>query len=285
MKLIPMVTGLKTTQKNSNLTTNYKKELSIQVNLNGLSFCVFNRSENSIEHLSLFHFEKKENPSVLLQNIQKHLASNTAFSDSFDQVTLLYQNDLATLVPLELFNPANAADYLKFNSKILKLDVIEFDEIRSNKSVIIYVPLMNINNYIFETFGEFTFKHTAAVLIETLLNQENDANPKVYINMNFAHFEMLVLKNQGLEFYNYFEFSSPEDFIYYVLFTFEQLGLNPEDIPVYFTGEISDESECYKMAFTYIRHLHFLNPNYKFRFDSNIESTQAHRHFTILNSF
>lgn len=280
-----MVTGLKTSLKNSNLTTTYKKELSIQVNLNGLSFCVFNRSENSIEHLSHFHFDKKENPANILQNIQERLASDTAFSDNFDQVTLLYQNDLATFVPKDLFNPANAADYLKFNSKILKLDVIEFDEVSNNDIVVVFVPLMNINNYIFETFGEFTFKHTAAVLIETLIRQEKETNTKVYINVNSAHFEMLVLKNQGLEFYNYFEFSSPEDFIYYVLFVFEQLGLNPEDIPVYFIGEISDESECYKMAFTYIRHLHFLNPNYKFRFDFNIESTQAHQHFTILNSF
>jgi len=193
--------------------------LSIQVNLNGLSFCVFNRSDNAVEHLSRLKFDNKINPGLLLQNIKEHLAANTAFSERFGHVILLYQNELATLVAKDLFNPAHTADYLKFNSKILKLDVIEFDELSNNNIVVVYVPLMNINNYIFEAFGEFTFKHTATILIETLLNQEKSSDSKVYVNVNSAHFEMLVLKNRGLEFYNYFEFSSPEDFIYYVLFT------------------------------------------------------------------
>ena len=280
-----MVTGLKTTLKNSNLTTDYKKELSIQVHLNGLSFCVFNRSENTIEYLNKIHFDKKQNPDALLQNIQNVLASEHTFSQNFDQVILVYQNELATLVPKSLFNPANAADYLKFNSKILKSDVIEFDDINSNNSVIVYVPLMNINNYIFETFGEFNFKHSAHVLIETLLQQETDTHSKVYININSYHFEMVVIKNKNLEFYNFFEFSSPEDFLYYVLFTFEQLGLNPEEVPVYFTGAITEDNDIYQLAYTYIRHLNFLDPRYRFRFDVEADSKKIQEHFIILNSF
>lgn len=280
-----MATGLKTTLKNSNLTTEYKRVLSIQVHLNGLSFCVFNRTENTIEHLSRQEFDKKENPKVVLEKLQNYLASNTAFTVPFSKVILVHQNELATLVPKELFNPANAADYLKFNSKILKLDVIEFDEVEVNNSEVVYVPLMNVNNYIFETFGEFTFKHAATVLIETLLKQESDILIRIYINVNINHFEMVVIKNSDLEFYNYFEFSTAEDFIYYILFTFEQLGLNPDNIPVYFTGKITDESELYLMAFTYIRHLHFLVPKYQYRFEKSIDTATIKEHFIILNSF
>lgn len=267
------------------MTTNNKKVLSIQVNLNGLSFCVFNQSKNTIEHLSHLHFDVKQNPETLLQNIQAHLASETAFSESFSQVVLLHQNELATLVPKNLFNVANAADYLKFNSKILKLDVIEFDEIDIINSVVVYVPLMNINNYIFETFGEFTFKHSATVLIEKLLQQKQENNATVCININSNHFEMIILKNKSLEFYNYFEYTTPEDFLYYVLFTLEQLGLNPDEIPVFFTGEILEDSDLYQLAFTYIRHLHFLDPVYRFRFNTEAKLLNVHNHFTILNSF
>jgi hypothetical protein len=280
-----METGLKTTLKNSNLTTNYKKELSIQVNLNGLSFCILNRGEKTIEHLSHLHYDQKENPDLLLQNIKEYLALNTAFSESFGQVFIVYQNELASLVPQELFNSANVADYLKFNSKILKTDVVEFDDISINKCVVAYVPLMNINNYIFETFGEFTFKHSATVLIEALLDQEKETVTKVYLNINSTHFEMVVINNKSLEFYNYFEYSSSEDFIYYLLFTFEQLELNTDEVPVYFTGEITDESDLYKMAYTYIRHLHFLNPIFTYKFDSKVKTTDPHRHYIILNSF
>jgi hypothetical protein len=37
----------------------------------------------------------------------------------------------------------------------------------------------------------------------------------------------------------------PEDFIYYVLFTAEQLSLNPENFPLELIGNIDSESEFF----------------------------------------
>jgi hypothetical protein len=42
-------------------------------------------------------------------------------------------------------------------------------------------------------------------------------------------FEIIVIQNQQLLLFNSFEYLTPEDFIYYVLFTAEQLNINPEN--------------------------------------------------------
>lgn len=268
------------------MISNPIKELSIQVHLSGLSFCILNRSDNSISYLNHFNFEKKLTPNHLLEELKKTLSSESAFSELFSVVTLIYQNELATVVPQSLYSDLNKADYLKFNSKILQTDVIECDELAINQSVVVYVPYMNINNYIFETFGEFTFKHSTTVLIDSLLQRTDKGDqPEVFVNVNSNHFEMLVVKSEGLQFYNYFEYQTSEDFIYYLLFSLEQQQLNPEDVTVNFTGDIEKDDTLYTMAYTYIRHVKLFEPNHRFKFEKGCHPKQPHHQFVILNSF
>ncbi|MBL4643407.1 MAG: DUF3822 family protein, partial [Flavobacteriaceae bacterium] len=49
-----------------------------------------------------------------------------------------------------------------------------------------------------------------------------------------------------------------EDFIYYILFTAEQLQLNPEELLLFFIGDIEEESELYHIAYQYIRNVDFI---------------------------
>jgi hypothetical protein len=50
------------------------------------------------------------------------------------------------------------------------------------------------------------------------------------VHFSEGHFE-IIIQNQKLLFFNSFDYQTPEDFIYYVLFTAEQLSLNPENFP------------------------------------------------------
>ncbi|WP_458626920.1 DUF3822 family protein [Winogradskyella sp. PC D3.3] len=216
------------------------KELSIQINLNGLSFCILNKTLNTIEFLKTLPFEQKTTPVAVLNHLKAELSSNTVFSEDFNAVLVIHQNELATLVPEELYDVEHKADYLKFNSKILRNDFITEDDISINKSVNVYVPYVNINNYIFETFGEFVYKHSSSVLIDAYLQQtETSETPIVYLNINENTVEVLVIEKNKLQLFNVFEYHSKEDFIYYILFVFEQLKLNAETTPVELSGHIN----------------------------------------------
>tara|TARA_R110000751_G_scaffold282357_1_gene385487 strand:- start:55 stop:654 length:600 start_codon:yes stop_codon:yes gene_type:complete len=196
----------------------------------------------------------------------------------------LYQNELSCLVPNDLFDENNMADYLKFNAKILKTDYISYDTLSTNDSANVYVPLVNINNYIFETFGSFDYKHSSTVLIETLLQiTPSNTGTTLYINVNGATFEIIAIKNKVLHFYNTFEYSSKEDFIYYILFTLEQLKLDPETIKIVLLGGINKNDELFEIIYKYIRFVEFLKPNYDYTIENNLDYN--HSDFTLLNSF
>lgn len=261
------------------------KKLSIQVHLNGLSFCVLDSTSDTVVHLKSVDFNNKVSPIDLLDALKEELSSHSIYAQDFQDVIIIHHNELAVLVPEELFDENNKADYLKFNSKILGTDFIATDKIDVNNSINVYVPYVNINNYIFDTFGSFIFKHASTVLIESLLIKHKTDDTVVFVNLNKESFELLVLGAGSLKLYNYFEYSCPEDFIYYILFVYEQLGLDVESTPLQLTGEISTDSPYFLIVFKYVRHVTVMSMSLKIKLPKALDSGNAHEHYIILNSF
>ena len=266
------------------MNKNHIKELSIQINLNGLSFCV--KNNNTVETLYTSQFEQELTPFDTLNRLKTELEKQV-FSESFSSIKIIHQNNLATFIPEELYDENHNADYLKFNTKILKSDFITHDTISSNNSVNVYIPYVNINNYIFEQFGEFTYQHSASVFLQTLLKKDETSHEKtkVYINVNKTSIEIFAINNNELQLFNVFDYSSPEDFIYYVLFVFEQLNLNTETNEVVLSGLIDLNDNLYSILYTYVRHISFIESNYDFNFRNTIEIKKLHHNYLILNSF
>jgi PHD/YefM family antitoxin component YafN of YafNO toxin-antitoxin module len=260
-------------------------ELSIQVSLNGLSFSILDRENNVITFLKHTTFNKKETPFYLLDKLQTLFKTEKELQQDFDKVLVIHENELSTLVPKELFDKNKLADYLKFNAKILQTDFITFDELKVNKSVNVYIPYVNVNNYIYEQFGTFTYKHFTTVLIENILQSETKSeDSKMIVNVESNHFEVLVVKNNQLQLFNTFNYTTKEDFIYYILFTAEQLQLNPETFELTFLGTIKKEDDLYTITYKYIRHISFGN-----RFDTfsylNKKPATNYSNYTLLKSF
>ncbi|MDO5971487.1 DUF3822 family protein [Flavivirga aquimarina] len=270
-------------QPNKNHNKEINSELSIQISLSGLSFCVL--QSNTVTYLKSFNFNKKLNPLEVLDYLINVFNTETNLQEaSFSSINVIHDNELSTLVPKPLFEEDCLADYLKFNSKILKSDFITYDDIVLNDSVNVYVPYININNFIYEKFGAFTFKHVSTILIEEILLLEKNTNiPKAYLNVNKNHFEIIVTQKGKLLLYNTFDYTTKEDFIYYILFTTEQLKLNPETLSLVFIGDIDKNDDLYQIAYKYIRNVSFGNRNDNYKYHESPK--YGYSDFTLIKSF
>jgi hypothetical protein len=274
-----METGQKIILKNNNISES-TYELSIQVNLNGLSFFVLNLMNSKIDFLESVIFDKKQTPQSLLDQLTHCFNSFERLHKQFKKVTIIHDNELATLVPKPLFDETNLVDYLKFNTKILKTDFITYDHLSIADIMVVYVPLVNINNFIFDRFGSFEYKHSATITLNRILTLEkNSKSLKMYVNIETTHFEIIVVEANLLKFYNRFEYSTKEDFIYYILFTAEQLQLNPEEFKAVLMGSVNESDDIYKIAYKYVRHVSLLSNN-----SMLYSSDTSSKHFTLLNS-
>ena len=275
-----MVTGQKIIQKN-NKNPEKGIVLSIQVSLSGLSFFVLDNDKDQIIDLIHTPFEKTLTPQELLDQLTHHFNTHKALQQPFSKTILIHDNEMVTLVPSPLFEEEYLSDYLKYNTKIFKTDFITYDVIKNDDIMIVYVPFVNINNYIFERFGSFEYKHSTTVALDRILQiQKNNAKESMHINITETYFDLVVTKNNTLQLYNRFEYQTKEDFIYYILFVSEQLGLNTEQFECVLMGVIKKDDDLYSIAYKYIRHVSLLSED-KMLYSHN----NSTKNFTILNSF
>tara|TARA_B100000470_G_scaffold56676_1_gene42745 strand:- start:885 stop:1721 length:837 start_codon:yes stop_codon:yes gene_type:complete len=278
-----METGQKTIQKKTRIEKTSNIKLSIHISLNGLSFCIIDLISNEIDFLRTYSLSKNTTPKELLKTLKKGFKENNELSNSFSSVKIIHYNNLSTVVPEPLFDKNNALSYLKFNSKILQNDYAAYDEIFNNECVNVYIPYVNINNYIFKMFDSFVYNHYSSIILEKVkLNEKNTITPSLYLNINSNHMELIYFVKNKLIFYNRFDFNTKEDIIYYLLFTIDQLKLNPEEIPLVITGNISEDDDNYKIIYEYIRNVSTFNSeiNQENKFYNSLKSD-----IILLNSF
>lgn len=271
-----------TLQKTSNIQNTIQYRLSVQVSLNGLSFLVTNPQASEVVFFMEKMFDYSTTPEELLMEIESIMFNNEILNSNFQEVTLVYSSPIYSLVPLSLFDKTKASEYLKFNSKILANDYMAQDILQDHDLVVVYVPFMNVNNFLFEKYGSFSYYHSTSVLLNSIIEREKYSLPKMYLHFQKSSFDCIVLKNGEIQLCNSYSYKTPEDFIYYTLFCMEQLKLNPENLPVILSGEIEKEDENYQIAYTFIRNIEFIGSDSRItKFTSN---DQPHQHYILKNT-
>jgi branched-subunit amino acid transport protein AzlD len=235
------------------------KSLSVQVSLIGHSFLVKNAVLNTVLFSHSTTFDTIVSPDEALIALIKTFSEYPELKDNFDSIFVLHQNDLMTVVPHTLFEETEAANYLKFNTKILPTDFVAFDTISTQQFVVVYVPYVNINNYFFETYGSFQYNHFSTLAIKVAMESANfKENTTVCLDIAKDTFYCTVIEKGKLLLHNVYSYKTNEDFIYYVLFCFEQLQLDPNITPVTLSGSIIKEDSLYTLLYKYIRHISFV---------------------------
>lgn len=275
-----------TQKKKTNITGISYNELSIQAGLSGLSFCIYNKPGNSVIALEHFPFNGEQHPEAITRQLRDHIQNNKLLQGPFKKVFLIHENELSSFVPQSLFNDKNLPDYLKFNIKILENDFIAYDVLKNHDLVNVYIPYININNFVFEHFGAFEYNHSSSILVNTILSKTaGKKETRMFVHVQKDHFEIVVVNNRKLLLYNTFNYTTKEDFIYYILFTAEQLALDPEVFPLYLLGTIEKDDDFYDMVYTYVRNVFFGEHYCQFAFNESVEQPQPHANMILLNSF
>lgn len=241
------------------INKSYKK-LSMLVSLQAVSYCIFDLLSGTIKHFNTINFNNSE---ALEIQFEKIFENNPELISDFDNVLVLHNNNYNAFVPEALFNNNELNTYLQYTTKVFETDFFTFDKIQNFEINNVYIPFININNFLLDRYKSFEYKNSNSILVSKLLeNVSNEAGTVLFVNFQESNFELVILSNQKLLLYNSFEYKTKEDFVYYLLFTIEQLNLSPETAKVILLGNINENDPCYTFAYNYIRDISFLKTDY-----------------------
>lgn len=264
---------------NSENTGNYI--LTIQYTLDGLSFTIFDNTEQ--KYLCLKHYtisDKDASLGALLAELQERESWRL---DSFLQVILILDDSRNTLVPAEFYDKEMSVRYLE--TLHLPSANVEADNI-GNDIYNIYSVGADVIAATNDINRNFSLRHASTIFLNTLIREfsERTAETRAFVNVKNNCYELAILENDKIIFHNYFSFNTKEDFLYFILFTFEQLKIDNETIPLYFMGFIENDSSIINLCSRYIRNIRFINRNNNLKFANELNTIPYYYYYTLYNS-
>ena len=268
--------------QNTSVIDKMYQKLVIQVSLNGLSFVTIDTLMNKPITLRKIELGKVHVTTQIEDLFAEAFQNHRELRAHYDEIVIVHNNNLSTFVPTALFDEEYLGSYLQFNTKVFETDFFAFDELANYEMNNVYIPYVHMNNYFIDRFGTFDYKHANTVLVNKLLDlSKNNDERKMVVHVCDTHFEIVVLQNQKLLLYNTFEYKTPEDFLYYILFTAEQLHLNPESFPLELLGKITEGDALYNLAYTYVRNVSLFDVRFM---DTQLTEAENREHFILLHS-
>ena len=268
-----------------NITEKKYKKLVLQVSQSGFKYGCFDTLSNSLLFMKSIAFDNYPKAANVTDHYWKAFVDNSELTKNYDEVIVIHENSLNTFVPQQLFDEDLLGSYLQYNTQVFETDFFAFDELPNCAINNVYIPYVNINNFLIDQFGPFVYKSASSILVSKLMDlSKNKDDKQVYAHFSSGKFEIVVLQNQNLLLYNSFDYKTKEDFLYYLLFTAEQLNLNPETFKLYLLGAISEEHEIYKFAYKYVRDIVLLDVATEMQ-KNNLTKSENLEHYIVLQSW
>ena len=264
---------------------NYK--LSIQLSLDGFSFCIFNEAQNkflSIESIAIQNVKNLDNFCILFEGFfQKHQWLNI----SYKRVNILFESSKTTLIPSSLYDEKEKENYTKLNFTFSADQEIRTDKLVNVDAYKLYVVPKQLTDLLNKLFPDHHLYSHAGVLIESLLilNKNLPAHKRCYVNARNSYLDIIIIEGRKLLYYNAFNYKTKEDFIYYLIFVLDQLKLNPEEIELVLSGLIDKNSKLFEMVYKYVRNITFPQLDASHNYSYIFNDIPSHHYSNLLNLF
>ncbi|MEJ6748502.1 MAG: DUF3822 family protein [Flavobacteriales bacterium] len=269
--------------ENNNITSFYKKNvnfantenfhLSIEVSPTKLKYTLLNT-----ENLEYLLFKSVEVGNNLLTAI----GSEEILKQTFFSTSMCYSNFPTTIVPNELYSEINKERYLQFISD--KKGTIKTDKIHQNNATTIYSVKEDIVHLMNQIQSGVIEKNSSTIIIEQLIKQYKNLTEKTaFLFINRKNIELIILKKGELILHNYFDVNNSIDVLYYTLFGFNQLKMNPEESNLYLFGNIEKGDENYILIYDYIRNIKFGSLSNSLSFNEELKRVSQHQNFSLFS--
>ena len=255
-----------------NKTENY--HLSIEVSEKKICYTLL-----EIEKLEYVYFKSITSNS---KDLVKTINSEDILKNNFSSSSISYKDYPSIIIPNKLYSEQQKRKYLEFIE--IDYEQIISENIKNIDSTILYSINKNINDIVNLIQVDIRQKNASNINIHQILRQYGKSLKKrVFLFITQDKIELIVTQNSKLVFQNYFNTDSETDILYYTLFCFEQLKIDPNINETYLFGEIKKDDKKYTLLFEYIRNIQFGEISTSLNFSKELTEVSKHQNFSLFS--
>lgn len=262
-------------------TTEY--HLSIQVGLDGFSFCILDVHRNKFivfRHLPLMIGR----PQFLPKKIETIFDEEEILNATYKSISVSYSTHKTTLIPKAYSEPDYAAKVATITNEISRNEDVLINDLPGFNYQLIYCYPKDMMALLNRKFTEFQFRHKSIPLLTSVLNQRDEKKHTLLINFEKKYIRMIALKGPQMLLYNSFYFKNESDFLFYTLNICHNLHFSAERDEIIIGGFVADDSAYIRQLRKYISNIQFLKPLVGFNYGSIFDKVQKHQFVSLLNS-
>jgi hypothetical protein len=260
-----------------------KYHLSIQADLNGLSFCILDIEERKYLGLRNYGFENVLSLEDYVNKLAEIFKNDELLNTQYKSGSFIYLTQKSTLIPESYFDRSDLKTYFKFNQSINELDEINYNYLSEINAFNIFAVPNYIANEVIKWLGDVKLFHQATPFIKSIFEKDIDREGDcVYVNMNNKFIDIAVASRDRLYLYNTFQYQNETDLLYFVLYIYKQLNLNTQKNKLFISGEQSDNIKYFNALKKYIKSIKYMEP-FDFIFSGILGQLARHKFLNLFN--
>ncbi|MEO5570943.1 MAG: DUF3822 family protein [Bacteroidia bacterium] len=259
--------------------------LFIQLGNDFLAACILDDSRKKFICLEDFRFHFSDNAEILAEKFElvKQQSKFLLFED-FLSVNCCVNFPKSTLVPEPLYDKNSETLFLDFNFGENKEELILTDDLKLIYAKNLFALPHLLQKMLLYWFPHVSIHHMSTAFINSLIISNRSREEKtVSVNVRSEVFDLAITYGSKLLFYNTFHYKTSEDFLYFILFTLEQLQLNPEKVFVKLSGEIETHNNLHESVLKYLQNVSFSEYLNAYKFSYRFEQLPPAAYYTLFN--
>ena len=247
--------------------------------MDGFCFVLHDQGLKKIVDLKLYQTSGTDNGSTITEAVEKSLFKRGLYQKPLQSAQYIVDNRLCVLVPLELFDPQRQEAYFLFNHELRPGYTLRHEILPVLQAVNVFAVPARQEACFSKLWNNLQTTHRSSVFLNAIMGEDPGKSPiNAYVNVNNRTFDLAVIHEGQLVFFNNFKFNTKDDFAYFLLFALEQQPYGA-DIPVHFSGLISPLSEIIQLCERYIKQIRFARPDGKIEVEMDLNDTPFHYYY------
>jgi hypothetical protein len=260
--------------------------LSIQVSLDGFSFCTYDPIRNRFIQFKETIFVKPDADWSLTLNL---INTEDLFKLWYKKVIILYNTSHYTVIPSSLYKSEKAEALLSFtHHESLEGKLLQTNKIRMADVMNLFaVPTSVLNGITKATScGTIHHIHHLTPFLESEpkidINREKDTVIRLLLGEN--QFDVVILEHKELKLCNHFTFSNENELLYFLLFIYDQAKIQPEKTQVLASGNVNRSSNRFDLLKSYFKNIAIESPESHLIFGFDTRQIDQSKHINLFNS-
>lgn len=217
--------------------------MSIQLSLDGLSFCILDPVTNVFHSITDVTFDK-DDPNFAQQ--EQYILSCKEMQRKYRRVLVSIDSPAFTLIPLTLYDEKRVRSVLALTGiNVGAEDKVLRNNVESANSTTVFTVPSFLYFFLKNQFKGAEIFHSTTPVVSYMLQKRQNGMPGPAVNVELSKDSMTVtaVDNDELKLCNRFYCRETLDYVYMLLYVMEQLHLDVKTTPVTIQGgvQFSDE--------------------------------------------